>query len=322
MIRRLLLAASLSLLASAPAALAQAWPAKPITVIVAYAGGGATELMLRAIQPRVAASVGQPLVYINRPGGGGNIATDAALAAGADGYTLLVNGDQLVTTPHFSPGTTRYDLFRDLIPITRMVTVPFALLVNAGVPATTLGEFVALGKSGKAKLTYATPGNGTSNHLSMEHFKSLTGADILHVPYKGAATAMNDLMAGRIDSILISIQLSGPQVKSGKLRALAVAGGARSPMLPGVPTFAEAGVADFDVGTTFGLFAPAGASAAIVNRMHAEVTAALRDAEVRRQIEATGTHVTANSPAEFAKQLRADFERNGRIIRDRGIVVE
>ena len=319
MTRLLLAAATFSF---STGVLAQAYPAKPITVLVAYAGGGATEVFLRGIQPRVSAALGQPLVYINRPGGGGNIATDAALAAGADGYTLLVNGDQLVTTPHFSPATTRYDLFRDLIPITRMVTVPFALLVNPAVPAATLGEFVALGKSGKAKLTYATPGNGTSTPLSMEHFKSLTGADILHVPYKGAAAAMNDLTAGRVDSTLISTQLSGPQVKSGKMRALAVSGGARSATLPGVPTFAEAGVAAFDPGTTFGLFAPAGVPAAIVNRLHTEVTAALRDPEVRRQIEASGTLVTANSQAEFAKQLRADFERNGRIIRERGISPE
>src|SRR4051812_22637434 len=142
MMLRLLLAAVT--LAFSAAALAQSYPTKPITVFVAYAGGGATEIVLRGIQPRASAGLGQPLVYVNRPGGGGNIATEAALAGGADGYTLLVNGDQLVTTPHFSPDTTRYDLFRDLAPITRMVTVPFALLVNPAVPASNLEQFVAL----------------------------------------------------------------------------------------------------------------------------------------------------------------------------------
>lgn len=301
---------------------AQAYPAKPITFMVAYNGGGATDLIIRAIQPRLTSNLGQPVVMINRPGGGGNIATEAVLAAGTDGHMLLVNGDQLVTTPHLAPKNMRYDVFKDLIPVTRLVTVPFAFIVGPSVNTGTLAEFIAASKSGKTKFTYATPGNGTSNHLSMEYFKSITGADVLHVPYKGAAPAMNDLIGGRIDVILISVQLSAPQVKAGKLRALALSGASRMEQLPATPTFAEAGLADFDVGTTFGLLAAAGTPSAIINRLHTEVTGALREPDARRQIEATGTLVTANSQAEFARQLRADFDRNGKIIRDNRIQAE
>ncbi len=317
------IALSLTLaLAAASPATAQTYPTKPITLLVAYNAGGAIDAVLRIILARVTAGLGQPLVMVNRPGAGGAIATDALIAAGTDGYTLLVNGDQLVTAPHLMGKAIRHDIFRDLAPITRLVTVPFALAVNAAVPANTLGEFIALAKSKTAKLTYGTPGTGTSNQLAMEFLKSFTGADILHVPYKGAAAVMTDLVVGRIDSIMISIQLTAPHVKSGKLRALGVGGTARAAQLPNSPTFAEAGYPEFDIGTTFGLLAAAGTPEPIISRLHAEFVAALRAAEARKQIEDTGTLVTADTPAEFAKKLRADYERNGKIIRDNKIQPE
>jgi len=301
---------------------AQTYPSKPVTLVVAYSAGGAIDTVLRIILPRLTASMGQPLLMINRPGAGGAIATDAVIASGSDGYTLLVNGDQLVTAPHLMGAAIRHDIFRDLAPITRLVTVPFALAVNAAVPANTLAEFIALAKNKTSKLTYGTPGAGTSNQLAMEFLKSSTGADILHVPYKGAAAVMNDLVAGRVDSIMISIQLSAPHVKSGKLRALGIGGTARAAQIPGAPTFAEAGFPAFDIGTTFGLLAAAGTAEPIIGRLHAEFTAALRAPEARKQIEDTGTLVTADTPAEFAKKLRADYEKNGKIIRDNRIQAE
>jgi tripartite-type tricarboxylate transporter receptor subunit TctC len=305
-----------------PIAAAQAYPAKPITLHIAYAGGGIIDIVLRVITPRVSANLGQPVVMLNRPGGGGTIATDAVIASGTDGYNLLVNGDQMVTSPHLMGKLVRYDIFRDLAPITRFFTVPFSLIVNPGVPANTLTEFIALAKSGKAKLTYSTPGNGTANHLSMEYFKALTGADILHVPYKGAVQAITDVAAGRIDAIMFAPQTAVPNIRAGKLRALAVSGAARAPSLPDVPTFAEAGMPAFEGGTTFGLLAAAGTPEPIIARLHAEFTGALRDPDLRKKIEDAGTLVTADTPAEFAKKLRADYERNGKIIRENKIQAE
>jgi tripartite-type tricarboxylate transporter receptor subunit TctC len=300
----------------------QAYPVKPVQLLIAYNAGGAIDLPLRLILPRLSSSLGQPVVMVHRPGGSGTIATDAVIATGADGYTLLVNGDQFVTAPHLMGKLVRYDVFRDLIPITRMVTLPFALLVHPSVPAQTLQEFIALAKSGKANLSYGSPGNGTSNHLSMEYFKSLTGAQILYVPYKGAVAAITDLLAGRIQAILFASQTAAAPVKAGKLRALAMSGAARAPQMPNTPTFGELGMPEFDVGTTFGLLAANGTPEPIVARLHTEFTGALRSPEIRKQIEDTGTIVTADSREEFAKKLRSDYERNARIIRENKIQPE
>lgn len=313
---------AMALLAVPAIGTAQPYPAKPVTLHVAYAGGGIIDIVLRLVTPRVSANFGQPVVILNRPGGGGTIATDAVIASGADGYNLLVNGDQMVTSPHLMGKLVRYDIFRDLAPVTRFFTVPFSLIVNPNLPAATLSEFIALAKSGKAKLTYSTPGNGTANHLSMEYFKALTGADILHVPYKGAVQAITDVTAGRIDAIMFAPQTAVPNIRAGKLRALAVTGAARGASLPDVPTFAEAGMPAFEGGTTFGLLGVAGTAEPVIARLHAEFTGALRDPEVRKKIEDAGTVVTADTPAEFAKKLRADYERNGRIIRENKIQSE
>jgi tripartite-type tricarboxylate transporter receptor subunit TctC len=308
--------------AVAPCADAQTYPSKPITLHIAYASGGIIDTVLRMINPRVSANLGQPVVLLNRPGGGGTIATDAVIAAGNDGYNLLVNGDQMVTSPHLMGKLVRHDIFRDLAPITRFFTVPFALIVNPAVSANTLAEFIALAKSGKAMLTYSTPGNGTGNHLAMEYFKAITGADLLHVPYKGALAAVTDVAAGRIDAIMFAPQTVVGSVKAGKLRALAVSGASRTVALSEVPTFAEAGMPGFDVGTTFGLLAVAGTPEPIIARLHAEFAGAMREPELRRKIEDAGTVVSADTPAEFAKKLKADYERNGRIIRENRIQSE
>lgn len=311
-----------AMLANLPNAHAQTYPAKPVTLQIAYAGGAIIDTVLRMITPRVSANLGQPVVMINRPGAGGTIATDAVIAAGADGYTLLVNGDQMVTSPHLMGKLVKHDIFRDLAPITRLFSVPFALIVNPAVPANTLGEFILLAKNGKSGLTYSTPGNGTGNHLSMEYFKSLAGADILHVPYKGALAAITDVSAGRIDAIMFAPQTAVPNIRAGKLRALAVTGTSRAAALPDVPTFAEAGMPAFDGGTSFGLLAVAGTAEPVIQRLHAEFSAALREPDIRKKIEDAGTTITADSPAEFAKKLRADYERNGRIIRENKIPSE
>ena len=313
---------ALMLFAASPVARAQSYPVKPVTLQIAYASGGIIDTVLRMINPRVSANLGQPVVMLNRPGGGGTIATDAVIASGNDGYNLLVNGDQMVTSPHLMGNLVKHDIFRDLAPITRFFTVPFALMVNPAVPANTLAEFVALAKSGKARLTYSTPGNGTGNHLSMEFFKAITGAELLHVPYKGAVAAVTDVMAGRIDAIMFAPQTAVPNIKAGKLRALAVSGAARTVALPEVPTFAEAGMPGIDVGTTFGLLAVAGTAEHVIARLHAEFTGAMRDPELRKRIEDAGTVVTADTPSEFARKLKADYERNGRIIRENRIQSE
>jgi tripartite-type tricarboxylate transporter receptor subunit TctC len=311
--------AGIALAGISTGASAQQFPAKPVTVQIAYAPGGVIDNTLRLIAPNVGSSLGQPLLLVNRPGASGTIATEAVIAAGPNGYTLLSNGDQLITSPHLMGNLVKYDVFRDLAPITRLFSVPFALLVHPSVPASTLKEFTAWAKSGKSKLTYATPGNGTGNHLAMEYFKSLTGAQILHVPYKGAAAAILDVTAGRVDSIMFSPHTTIASIKAGKLRAIALTGSSRHTALPDVPSFAEAGMPNFDMGTTFGLFAPAGTPDPIVRRLHAAFTGALRTPSISKQIEDHGSVVTADLPEEFAKKLRSDYERNGRIVRENAI---
>jgi tripartite-type tricarboxylate transporter receptor subunit TctC len=212
-----------------------------------------------------------------------------------------------------------YDALRDLQPVSMLARVPLVLIVHPSVPASSVPEFVAYARSSQGKVNYASPGSGTSNHLYMEFFKGIAGFEMTHVPYKGGGPAMNDLLGGQVQAILISQTLAAPQVRGGKVRALAVTSEKRSGVLPQVPTFAEAGYADFTPHTWTGLLLPAGTPQPVVQRLHSEYASAVRTPEVQARFSELGAETVMNSPPDFTAYLRRESERLGKLIRERGI---
>jgi len=304
--------------ACAASASAQTWPEKPLRIIVAFVPGGLIDTFARTLQPRLVEGFGQPVIIENRGGAGGTLAEAMLAKSSPDGYTMMVSADSPPANPHLFHNLG-YDFFRDLAPVSMVARVPFALVVHPSVPAGSLAEFVAYVRSRQGQFSYASPGTGTGNHLFMELFKANTGIEMTHVPYKGGGPAMADLIGGQVQASLISITLAAPQVRSGKVRAVAVTSEKRAPLLPQVQTFVEAGYADFTPHTWCGLFVPAGTPAAIVQRIHAEYSRAVRTPEVQARFHDLGAESVMNSPAEFGAFLRAETERLGKLIRERKI---
>ena len=227
---------------AAPTATAQTWPAKPVRILVSFAPGGLTDLIARALQPKLQEGFGQPVVIENRPGAGGTLAEGMLSKSVPDGYTILLSADSVSANPHLVPKLP-YDTFNDLLPVAMLARIPLVMLVNNNVPAGTVKDFVAYAKTREG--SYGSPGIGTSNHLYFEVFKASTGIDWPHVAYKGGGPAMTDLIGGHVQALLISSTLAVPQASAEKVKALAVTSEKRLPKLPNVPTFAEAGFADF-----------------------------------------------------------------------------
>ena len=263
---RLMLALPLvltAMLAAPHVVRAQAYPSKPIRLVVPYAAGGGTDFVGRAIADKLSAAFGQAIVVDNRAGANGVIGSEIVAKAVADGYTLLIGAaGTLVVAPHL--GTLPFDPQKDLAPVTNLATSPFLVAVNPMVAADTIAELIALAKASPGKLSFGSSGTGGAPHLATELFKSLAGVAMLHVPYKGLSPALTDLLGGQIQVLFIDIGLAIPYVKSGKIKALAVTGTSRSNVLPEVPTVAESGVPGYDGRTWYGLFAPAGTPAAII----------------------------------------------------------
>lgn len=303
------------------AARAQSWPDKPLRMVVAFTPGGLIDTFARTLQPRLAEGLGQPIVVENRGGAGGTLAEALVAKSAPDGYTLLVTADSPAANPHLYRGLG-HDLFRDLMPVSMLVRVPLVLLVNPSVPAKTLPEFIAHVRTRQGQFAYATTGSGTSNHLSMEVLKRVAGIGMTHIPYKGGAQVMADLIGGQVPSTLIAITLAAPQVRAGKLNAVAVTGAARAPLLPQVQTFAEGGYPDFPPGQWCGLWLPAGTPAAIVQRLHEETAKAIRAADVQARFLALGGETVMNSPAEFAAFLRTEHARIGELVREHKITAD
>lgn len=297
---------------------AQTYPNRPLRVIITFAPGGPADIFARMLQPRLTESLGQPLVIDNRPGAGGTIAEGLLAKAAPDGHTLMMSGDSGPANAHLYRNLG-HDLFRDLLPVSLLTQVPLALLVNPAVPAGSLEEFIAHARSRRGQLSYGSPGTGTTSHLYVELFKGLAGIEMTHVPYKGGVPAMSDLISGQVQALLLSVTLSAPQVRAGKVRAVAMTGEKRAHLLPQVPTFGEAGYPDLKTSTWTGLWLPAGTPSAIVQRLHAEFGKAARAPENLARIEQLGAEVVMSSPAEFAALLRSEHERLGRLIRERNI---
>jgi tripartite-type tricarboxylate transporter receptor subunit TctC len=279
---------------------AQGFPNKPIKVVVPSPPGGPPDLILRAILPKLTASLGQPVIIENRAGAGGLVGTAYVAKLPPDGYTWLFTTASHVNIPPFNENAT-YDPVRDFTHVT-LAAQNFgqALVVNPEVQAKNLPELIALAKKNPGKLTYANAGNGTASHIPAEVMKSMTGTDILSVPYKGIAEATTDLMAGRIDIFFVGTQIALQHVQSGKLRALALTGARRWKGMPDVPTMDEQGLKGFNKVNWFGLWLPAGAPPDIVQKIHAAVAAAVNEPDVKQQFDTLGLEGVAMRPAEFA----------------------
>ncbi|WP_051320281.1 tripartite tricarboxylate transporter substrate binding protein [Cupriavidus sp. amp6] len=302
----------------APAAALAAYPDKPIRLIVPAAAGGTTDIASRLVGKRMGELLGQPVVVENRAGGGGIIGAQALRQSAADGYTLMMG--------NIGPNAINYSLYRQLpyraeyfAPITMVVSVPNVLVVNANVPARTVAELVALAKAQPGKYSFASSGTGQSVHLSGELFRKRTGTDLIHVPYKGAAPAVADLVAGQVTMMVDNLPSSLPHIQSGKLRALAVTSASRVPELPDVPTMKEAGVDDFQVTAWFGLVAPAGTPQEVINRLQKTVAGILGEAQVKARLSELGGISGGDTPAHFGNFIKSERERWARVVRDTGI---
>jgi tripartite-type tricarboxylate transporter receptor subunit TctC len=310
----------LALCCAALPALAQAYPTKMVRMIVPYPPGGGNDTLARLFAAKLSDRLGQQFVVENRPGAGAMIGTEAAAKSAPDGYTILLSS---IATHALSPNLysrVPYDPVKDFAPITLLGIAPTVLVVPADLPAKTLQELINLAK--KQQLAYASGGNGTPPHINAEVFKSVAGIDLLHVAYKGGGPALVDLMAGRVQAMLDTAASAMPHVRSGKLRALAISAPRRSPELPDLPTFAEAGLPQYDTNAWYSMHAPAGTSPDIVRRLNAELVAILKDPEILARFKQLATDPVGNSPEEFAAFVRAELDKYARIIKAAGIKLD
>jgi len=322
MFERLLPLLALAVACALPAQAQQDYPAKPIRIVVPYPPGGFNDTLGRTLAMKLQEAWGQPAVVENKPGANTVIGTDAVAKAAPDGYTLLVVAFPFAVTPGLIRNMP-YDTVRDFAPIALCAQSPNVLVVNPQVlRVKTVGELIALAKSKPGELSYASTGNGSSNHISMELFQSLAGVKLLHVPYKGSAPAVVDLLGGQVQVMFDNAPNVMPQVRAGKLRALAQSGSRRSPVAPDLPTVAEAGVPGYEVTVWFGLVAPAGTPRAIVAKLNAEVLRILAMPDVRERFLAQGVEPLGSTPDEFATHIRAQMDKWGKVVRDAGVKAE
>src|SRR5919197_2519009 len=319
MLRAVLL---IALALGATLAQGQAYPSKPIHLIVPFPPGGPTDIVGRLVGQKLSAGLGQTVVVDNRPGAGGTVGSTAAAKAAPDGYTLLYGS---TSTLAIAPALYRdlaYDPKRAFAPISLVSRGAIIAAVNAKVPARTLQEFIALAKKTPGTLSYASAGSGTPPHLPAELFKSIAVVDVLHVPYKGGAPAINDLVGGQVQAIFEGQVVLLPHIKSGRVRALAITGAKRDPALPDVPTFAQAGLPQYAAYVWSGLVAPGDTPADIVRKLNAVLVRALNTAEVREALLRQGLEPAGTMPAEFAAFIGSEVERWGRVAKASGAKVE
>ncbi|MBC7600349.1 MAG: tripartite tricarboxylate transporter substrate binding protein [Polaromonas sp.] len=316
--RPMLLALALLASAAFPAAQAQTWPTKPVRVIVNFPPGGAADQLARAIGVPLAEALGQPVVVENRGGANGNIGGEAVAKAPADGYTLLMSSGGMVSVnPHLYPKMA-FDPAKDLVPVAAAARVLVFLEVKPSLPVNNIKEFLAYIKANPGKLSFGSPGNGSSPHLAAEMMKAQTNTFAVHVPYRGAAPAMQDLLGGQLD-FMFDPGIGLQHVKAGKLKLLAVGSSKRSPLFPDVPTLDEAGMKGFDADTWFGFYAPTGTPAEIVSRLNREINKILGSQAVKDRIMTIGGIPAPMSPGDFNMRAAIDGARFGALIRARNI---
>jgi tripartite-type tricarboxylate transporter receptor subunit TctC len=317
----LALAAALTL-AALPAVHAQErYPSRPIRVIVPFTAGTGMDLLARTIGQKLSERLKVPVVVDNRAGASGNIGTEAVAKSPADGYTLLMTASTIVQNAALSRSVP-YDPVRGFSPIGLTAIGNMALVVHPSVAAKSVAEFVALAKAQPGRLNYASPGNGTPHHLAMELFKLNFGIDVTHVPYKGTAGAVTDLLGGQVQAMFLPVHVALPQARSGKLRILAAGGSHRSPVTPDLPSLAEEGVRDIDVDIWYALFAPAGLPRELVILLNSEVAAILALPDVRDSLQKQGLNPVTGTPEELARLVETDLERWTRVVRAAHIGVD
>jgi tripartite-type tricarboxylate transporter receptor subunit TctC len=310
---------ALLLLVAANAVGQEAYPAKPIRVLVGFAPGGGTDLMARIVAPRRGEKLGQPVIIENRPGVGGNLATEAVARAAPDGYTLLMG---TIAALAINPSLYRnlpFDPVKDLTPISLGVSLSNVVVVNSSLAVKTLPELIALARQQPGRISYSSSGNGTAGHLSGALFESMADVRLLHVPYKSGGLAMNDLIGGQVNMSFAAAPGAIPQIKAGKLRALAVTTRTRSAFLPEVPTVAEAsGIKGYESSNWYGLVGPAKLAKPIVDKLNAAMVETLNDPGIREKLAQQGLEPTPSSPEEFSAFLRAELAKWAKVVKDTG----
>ena len=297
------------------------YPNRPIRFIVPFAPGGGNDIIARMVGQKLTEAWAQQVVVDNRAGAGGNIAAEISARSAPDGYTLfLLNSANLIAPSLYR--RIAYDPIKDFAPITMMVSSPFLIVVHPETPARSVGDLIALAKSRPGTLTYASGGNGSSTHLAAELFRQLAGIKLVHVPYKGAAPAFIDLLAGQVALYFSSLPPAMPHLKAGKIRALAVTGLRRSRILPDLPTVVEAGVANYEASVTYGVVTAAGTPPAIVRKLHAEIVRILKQPEMRGRLEAQGTDLVASTPADYAREIVNEVAKWARVVKASGARVD
>ena len=291
-----------------------AYPSRPLKFILPFPPGGGTDILGRVIAERLSASLGQPVVTENRGGAGGNVGAEAAAHSAPDGYTIVLVAPSLAISPSLY-SKLNYDPVKDLAPIGLVATVPNVMITHPAVEAKNLQEFIALARSRPGAMNYGSGGAGTSNHLAGELFNIVTGAKLVHVPYKGVNLAMQGVLAGEIQLVFIGIPAALPHIKAGKLRALALVAPQRSPALPEVPTAAEAGLKDFEVTTWYGIMTPSGTPRPIVSRLNAELVKIMHTPDVKERLAGMATDPLTSTPEEFAAYLRQEIAKWGEVVR-------
>jgi tripartite-type tricarboxylate transporter receptor subunit TctC len=321
-LRRTLLQ-TVALAAGAPKmAWAQTYPTKPIRMIVGFAAGGGSDISARILVEKLTGAVGQSIVIENRPGAGGTIGDAQAARADADGYTLLMtaNGPHVIA-PNLYP-TLHYDVFKDFEAISLVATSPYVLLVHPSVKATTVPELIEWLKNRPKPAAYSSAGNGTPAHLAAELFKSMAHVDMLHVPYKGSAPALTDLIAGNVSVLFSDMPVAAPHLRGTNVRAIAVTSLKRSPLVPSLPTIAESGLPGFEAVSWYGVLAPAGTPKSDVTFLNAQIVKVLSLPDTQAKFAALGSTAMSSSPAEFDALIKRDYDKWGRVIREANIKVD
>ena len=317
-----LLGVSAFALAAIAGAQAPAYPTKPIRLVVPFPAGGATDILAREVAKHLTDAWGQSVVVDNRPGAGGNIGSELVAKAAPDGYTLEMGtvGTHAINASLYSK--MPYDHVRDFVPVILVAGVPNVLEVNPALPVNSVQELIAYAKANPGKLNFASSGSGTSIHLSGELFKVMAGVQMTHVPYKGSAPALQDLIGGQVQLMFDNLPPSLPQIKAGKLRALAVTSAGRAPALPDTPTVAEAGLPGFEASSWFGVLAPAGTPPEIVNKLNAEIAKWLASPGAKEKLANVGANIAGGTPEDFARHIQAETAKWAKVVKESGAKVD
>lgn len=300
---------------------ARDYPSKPIRIVVPFSPGGSTDVLARIVGQKLTERSGQPVIIENRPGGGGNIGADQVAKSVPDGYTLLLGG-----VPHAISASLysklSYDLARNLTAIAEIASFPSAIVLHPSLPANSVKELIALARERPGQLSFGSAGNGSPNHLALELFQTTAGVSMVHVPYKGSGQLIGDLLAGQVQLASMGLPVAVPHVQSGKLRAIAVTGPARSSLLPDVPTVNEAGLPGFEVTSWYGIFGPPGLRPDIVAKLNSEIGSAVTATDVKERLAALGAEPSVKSPDQFSRYVREEIARWAKVVKESGAKAE